>query len=157
MTSLSFILFHFYNEICFNATQVSDANAGFPKELNICKKVERSWEEELRWTVDNHIRVGPGETIMAKLIVKENQWEGDFSVTSQVSGKVNIVVRRKDTGEFITAIKGDLVEIFLTAFKSGLRLPGLEISTGQVYFITKGHVNFRYGVEQFVNVTQTGY
>ena len=71
---------------------VASANPGFPTELSVCKKDRKSWTETMTWSIDTQITVGPRETTTAKMVVEEKQWSGDFSVATDISGKVILVM-----------------------------------------------------------------
>ena len=67
---------------------VASANAGFPARLSICNKDQRTWDETLTWSIDTQISVGPQKTTTAKMVVEEKQWLGNFSIKTDIKGKV---------------------------------------------------------------------
>jgi hypothetical protein len=134
---------------------VAAANAGFPPTLSVCKQERKCWEEKLTWAVDTRITVAGGQTTHAQMVVEEKQWSGDFTIRSTLSGKVKAVARNRLTGKLITTSTGELSTIFDDAQKEGLNVPGMTIEGGDVVFVTRGELNFRYGVEQRVNIENT--
>lgn len=144
--------------VCFNQfgvvvplpNDVASANAGFPSELSVCKQMIGKWKEEMKWSVDNRITVQPGESVTAKLLVEEKQWNGEFSITTKLSGKIRVVIR-DDFGN-VSSVAGDLQEIFSHAKEAGLNAGNLKVLPDAVQFVTNGKLNFRYGIEQKVVV-----
>ena len=134
--------------------EVFEANAGFRRELSVMKAYGETFEEELLWAVDSQIKVPSMVKTTAELVIKEDQYNGKFKVNSQLSGKIHVsITNLRDNNSFIKAIDGNLADIVETELHNGLS-EGVRVVQNTVHYQTYGKCNFRYGVEQQVDLKQ---
>lgn len=137
---------------------IMEANAGFHREISLTNCKAQTVEEELVWGVDSQVHVKGKHRAEAKLIIKEEEYKGEFCVETLVKGRVRVVFTNlKDNNSFIRAREGDIVEIVREAF-DGKRMQGdaisVEGSSRSVVLRTRGKCLFRYGLQQNVEVDQ---
>lgn len=121
-------------------------------------------EDEVKWGVDNVIRVPPHTRATAELVLTEHQYEKKFSIDVKISGTLSIVINsKKENGLFLKRLgcdMGEMIDLAMenrwitrvdTIFKI-LRIKG-EKTTIAVTTL-KGSCNFRVGVSQHVTLKQ---
>lgn len=128
---------------------IIEANVGFKGELSKQKGVTETFEQELSWSVDNQIEVPSGYQTKAELVIKEDDYRGDFVIESTFDGKIVVTYENKKTREHITTINGHVKKVFKG--KPGFRVDNLD----RPVFTVKGVCKCRYGIEQNVMLTET--
>ena len=129
------------------------AQAGFKRELSLTNCQGETIEESLTWDVDSVIKVPSHHKTIAELVVFEDEFEGNFSMSSDISGKVLVFVTNvRDNNSLVKSIEGDIGEIMKKELENGLK--GFTVESGIVSFVTKWRCNFCYGVEQHVTLNQ---
>lgn len=136
-----------------------ELNVGFKREMALTNSETETIEEEMTWGVDSQIEVKEGHVAKAKLVVLEEEYQGEFIIRTHVSGRIRAVFRNaKDGHSFIRAIEGDVVEVVRQAAASrgfGAGSAVLVVSaTKTVLCRTKGRCKFKYGVKQVIEVDQ---
>lgn len=133
--------------------EVLEFGGGFHRELSVTNITGQSFEEELVWGVDSQIKVQPRHKTTAELVVNEDQYESKFKVKSSFSGKVHVtILNLKDNNSFVKSIDGNIVDIIKREIENGL--PGFTIEDDQVTFVSKGKCNFRYAIEQHIQLDE---
>jgi hypothetical protein len=128
---------------------ILSANAGFKSDFTLEKTNEMNFEEELVWSLDSQIEVQPRSKTRAELVIKEDEYDGNFKVETILEGIINVKLRSKVNGDLITIITcNDISQIFTP--EKGFT----KIEAGKVKFVNVGRCFCRYGVEQKVDVTQ---
>ncbi|XP_064607342.1 uncharacterized protein LOC135471865 [Liolophura sinensis] len=127
---------------------VIEANAGFHGEMAIEKTSDNTFEEELVWSVDNQITVPPMFKTTAKLVIKEDEYNGHFKTESKFAGKVHVTLRSKKDNTILTTITGTAKQIF-TADK------GFRVDKTGVHHVTTGVCRCKFGIEQHVKLSQS--
>jgi len=133
--------------------EILEVGGGFHRELSVTNVMGQSFEEELAWGVDSQIKVQPRHKTTAELVVNEDQYESKFSVKSSFSGKIHVtILNLKDNNSFLKSVDGNIVEIMKREIENGL--PGFNIENNEVTFISKGKCNFRYAIEQRIQLDE---
>lgn len=127
---------------------VIEANAGFHGELSMNKSTEETFEEELTWSVDNQISVPPMFKTKAELIIKEDEYGGNFKTETKFEGRISVTLRNKKDNTPITTITGDVKQVF-TADK------GFRVDKTGIHLVTQGRCKCRFGIEQHVRLSQS--
>lgn len=65
--------------------------------LSFSKGICQTFEHELSWSVDNGIEVPPGYQTKAELVIREDNFNGDFQILTTFEGKVSC----QNTGHYI--------------------------------------------------------
>lgn len=134
--------------------EVFEANAGFKREVTVSKSQGEVLEQTMTWGVDSLIKVPPKFRTTAELVVFEDSFQGNFSVRSDVSGKVLVsVTNSRDNNSFVKSIDGDVLEIVRREVENN-GLKGFGFDAGVVSYVTRGRCSFRYGIEQHVQLSQ---
>ncbi|XP_005104905.1 uncharacterized protein LOC101857969 [Aplysia californica] len=128
---------------------VIEANTGFKSEVSKHKGTSQTFEQELSWTVDNSILVPPGYETKAELVIKENDYNGDFEELVTFEGRVMVTYEHKKTREHITTISENVRKLFDS------RLGFKKDELGRPTFRVKGTCKCRFGMEQDVKLTET--
>lgn len=135
--------------------EVFEANAGFHREITLNKQEGECVEEELTWEVDSQIRVPPRRRTEAKLVISEQQYGAKFTMNTTFKGTVVAVFTNlNDNNSFVKSLEGDLVEIFRHQI-SKFKLKTFNIADRAVKTTIKGKCEFRFGIEQHVQLTET--
>ncbi|XP_025110384.1 uncharacterized protein LOC112573904 [Pomacea canaliculata] len=116
--------------------------------MSMEKGVNETFEQELTWTVDNEIEVPSGHVTTAELVIKEDEFDGEFTTKTTFQGKVIVVYETKQH-DFVDAVQRD-VTAFLTPDKGFTK-----DKAGRPVFITKGKCRCRFGIEQNVLLKQS--
>lgn len=133
--------------------EVFEANAGFRREISLEKSEGQIAEEELCWGVDSQIKVPARCRTIAKLVVTEDEFGGNFTIHSKMEGKVLITVTNaRENNCLVKTIEGNIAKIFTKEIKNGLKQ--FRVENNAVHFDTVGRCHFRYGVEQNVELHQ---
>ena len=133
--------------------EVFEANAGFHREVTLTNSQGELIEEEMTWEVDSQIKVPPNTKTVAQLVITEDQYSGAFIVNSEFSGKITVALTNlRDNNSFVKSIVGDVSEIIKREVERGMK--GLVVNKKIVSFQTSGRCNFRYAIEQHVNLEQ---
>lgn len=129
---------------------IIEANAGFHGEMSMGKGVNETFEQELAWAVDNEIEVPPGHVTKADLVIKEDEFDGEFSIESRFEGKVVVTYEtKKQPREHVMTVVRD-VKRLMTKDK------GFKIDEeGRPCFVTRGKCKCRFGIEQNVLLRQS--
>lgn len=139
--------------------EVFEANAGFKREVTVNNSQGQMLEQTMTWGVDSLIKVPPRFRTTAELVVFEDSFQGNFSVRSDVSGKVLVsVTNSRDNNSFVKSIdEGYIVDIIRREVENN-RLKGFTFDGGGqhgvVSYVTRGRCSFRYGIEQHVQLSQ---
>ncbi|ESO10881.1 hypothetical protein HELRODRAFT_109192 [Helobdella robusta] len=132
--------------------EIFEANAGFKRELAVTNAQGQCIEQCLTWGVDSLIKVPAMHQATAELVVYEDELCGDFNLATDFSGKVVVTVTNlRDNNSFVKMIEGDISEIIKA---SSCAAQVIAKSNRVVTFVTKGHCQFHYGIEQHVTVRQ---
>ena len=135
--------------------EVFEANAGFHREMSLTNAHGQSVQEQLSWEVDSQIKVPKNNKTTAELVISEDQYAGNFTLTSDISGKILVTVTNtKDNNSLVKVIEGSIVEIMrgMKDKERGLKLFHFEKNLAR--FVTKGRCNFQYAIEQHVKLHQ---
>jgi hypothetical protein len=135
---------------------VFEANAGFKREVCVTKCQGEIVEQTMTWGVDSLIRVPPMTRTSAELVVYEDTFDGNFSVRSDVSGKLLVsVMNLRDNNNFLKSIEGDIIEIIRRETENnGLKGFTFDSTQGVITYVTRGRCSYRYGIEQHVQLSQ---
>ena len=101
----------------------------------------------------------PGYRAEAKLIIVEEEYLGVFSLETRIKGRPRAVFTNlKDNNSFIKVIEADIVQVVQWATQKGFVDGGgaltIELPTRTAVCRTRGKCNFRYGLQQDVEVDQ---
>lgn len=131
--------------------EVASATAGFGREVNVDSTDESTQETSITWSVDSNIKVPPKHKTIAKMVVKEKEFNGTFKMSVSVSGRVIVsFANLKDNNNFIHSCEGDISEVLgKNTGKSGYKIEGKK-----AIFAVEGKTAFRFGVEQRVKIDQ---
>ncbi|CAH1778108.1 unnamed protein product [Owenia fusiformis] len=139
--------------------EIFEANAGFNREMTLTNYEGQTIEEELTWGVDSQIKVPARTTAEAKLMILEEKYEGKFTVTTTIKGRVRaIFTNMKDNNSFMKVYEGNVDDIIKKARDSG-KIKGEAVTVSKddkcVVCRTQGQCKFKYGLKQTVEVDQT--
>ena len=138
--------------------EIFEANVGFSREMELTKSHGQVFEEELTWEVDNSLEVLGRHRAEAKVVILEEEYNGDFTIKSTIKGRVRAVFTNiKDNNAFIKATERDIHLIVEKARKEGRIKGDTMIVDGQTKTVickTKGACKFKYGLKQDVEVDQ---
>ncbi len=140
--------------------EIFEANAGFQREISLTNVSSEVIEEELAWGVNSDIQVKPRHKADAKMIIREEEYDGSFSIKTTVRGIVKYsFTNLKDNNSFIRAGEVDLITIMQWA-KNNKILPAgdtvtLNAADKSIVLMSKGKCKFKYGLEQHIEVDQT--
>ena len=126
---------------------VLQANGGFKSEMFLTKADGQTFEEELLWSVDSQVRVPPMHKTTAALVIKEDEYNGNFTVRSQFMGKVHVTIRNRKDHSQLTTITMKVEQVFTPDL-------GFQVDKSGVYCVTQGVCKCRYGIQQRVKLTQ---
>ena len=131
--------------------EVFEANAGFHRETSLTNINGETIEEELSWGVDSQIKVPRKSKTAASLVIDEDEFSSNFTMTTTVSGKVHVTLTSlKDNNSFVKAIDGNIVDIMRREAENGLK--GLTVERNAIKIITKGSCKFSYGIQQHIQL-----
>ena len=106
-------------------------------------------EKSMTWSINSNIKVPPKHRTIAELVVKEQEFTAAFKMSVQVKGIVHVVVTSlKENNCFVQALEGDFAEVMSRDATSD----GIRINNRTVTFEMEGKCQFRYGVEQHVQL-----
>lgn len=135
--------------------EVLSANAGFHRELSLTKASSTVISETLTWKVDGQIKVDKGQMTTAELVVSEEKLSDQFTITSQIFGKLLVVVtNRQDNNSLLEVFDGDIVEIIKGAQLDGDELASFSCQGDVAEFVSKGSYAFHYAMEQHIDLSQ---
>ncbi|KAL3316062.1 hypothetical protein Ciccas_005298 [Cichlidogyrus casuarinus] len=138
------------------------ANVGFSKELNLeCTKTQ-SVDQEINWGVNANIKVKPGHKVTAHAIVKEEKRECKFTMRTKLQGTIRCVYTdASKENRFVQMTEGKIGNLFQRHLGLAKKMAGGVLivtekvnDTTIVTMETRGRIQFRYGVQQDVTVTQ---
>ena len=134
---------------------VLEANAGFKREISLRNMHGDTFEEDMTWAIDSQIKVPPMHHTQAELVVTEKQYDAKFTVVTKFAGKVHVVITNtKDNNSFVQSIEGNIFDIVNGEIKNkGMR--ACYVSGKWICYETRGTCDFRYAVEQKVQLKQT--
>ncbi|GFR91825.1 hypothetical protein ElyMa_002602200 [Elysia marginata] len=127
---------------------VIEANSGFRSDLSETQGQSQTFERQLVWSVDNSITVPPGFQTKAELVIKEDNYNGDFELPCHFEGTVLVTYENKKR-ELVSTVREHVKKIF--ARQRGFS----NDDQGRPLFVVKGCCKCRYGVEQSVKLTET--
>ncbi|KAK3801853.1 hypothetical protein RRG08_048440 [Elysia crispata] len=127
---------------------VIEANSGFKSDFTNSKGQSQTFERQLVWSVDNSITVPPGFQTKAELVIKEDNYDGQFEVPCFFEGTILVTYENKRR-EHVGTVREHVKKIF--AKQRGFTTD----DQGRPKFIVKGCCKCRFGVEQSVNLTET--
>lgn len=97
----------------------------------------------------------------SRLCITEDEYYADFSVEARFSGRVSIMIStRNQNAGYYKYIEGDIANIIADLLRTGSydgMSPGqfeIHEATQTVRTTINGRCNFRFGIEQYVNVEQ---
>ncbi|XP_041366417.1 uncharacterized protein LOC121381248 [Gigantopelta aegis] len=129
--------------------EVAGATAGFGRDITMETTEEDCHEKSMTWSINSSIKVAPKHRTIAELVVKEQEFTASFKMLVQVKGIVHVVVTNlKENNCFVQALEGDFAEIM----KRDANENGIRINNRTVTFEMEGKCQFRYGVEQHVQL-----
>ena len=138
--------------------EILEANAGFHRELSLTNIEGETLEEELSWGVNSEMSVPPGMRAQAKLVIKEEEYKGTFSMQTTILGRVRVVfLNLKDNNSFLKAAEADLYQIIQWGMAEKIVLADnikVDQKEKSVICSTKGKCHFTYGIKQDVEVEQ---
>lgn len=131
--------------------EVASATAGFGRETSVESTEETTKEQSITWAVDSSIKVPAKHKTIARMVVKEKEFNGKFKLNVRVRGMVIVTFTNlRDNNSFIHSTEGDISQILANAKGySGYRIEGKT-----AIFDIEGHSKFRFGVEQRVKLDQ---
>ncbi|XP_076463290.1 uncharacterized protein LOC143295460 [Babylonia areolata] len=127
---------------------IIEANAGFHGELSMSKGVNETFEQELAWSVDNEIEVPSGHVTKADLVIKEDEFDGEFTIETRFEGKAAVIFETKKHEHVMTVFR-DVKNVLKK--KDGFKID----DEGRPCFITRGKCKCRFGIEQNVLLKQS--
>lgn len=134
--------------------EIFEACAGFKRELSVTNAQGQIFEECLTWGVDSTIQVPSLYQTTAELVISEDEFQGNFAIRTDVSGKVLVTVTNiRENNCFLKSLTGDIDEI-VGAEINGLKGFTIDRQNHMVSFTTNGRCHFRYGIEQHIQVSQ---
>lgn len=90
---------------------------------------------------------------VAKLVVKEQEYNSSFKMATRIRGRVvAIVTNLRDNNAFIQSIESDFVDIMRGLAEKYAK--HFTIDGNTVVWNVEGSCQFRFGVEQHVELTE---
>ena len=107
--------------------------------------LEAVLEEKMSWQIENTVTVSKKEIIKVTTTLEEQQWEGDFTVTTKVSGKVVIAVY--ENNHFKRSHIAPISNIFKHAKEvNPEKYSNIQIRNDTVQLETSGSMKFMFNV-----------
>lgn len=123
--------------------EVSAAAMTFGRTVKLDHCEETVIEQQMTWSVDSMIPVPPRSTTKARVDVKENHWEGNFTTAVKIKGRVVVNVHKvKPPGNLVRTIEGDVAEVFKKHCTSCVTTSG-----NAIVWNMEGNCSFDFGVE----------
>ncbi|CAH8645010.1 unnamed protein product [Schistosoma rodhaini] len=150
---------------------IMEANAGFKHEISIESSTRQSTEEELAWGVDTRITVPPRHSASAEVKIDEEEMNCCFRLRTSMYGRLRVLFLDPiHDNTLIKYLEGDLGTIIQESLKSNhIHQNGpdqgsfiwtesmLKSNQRICYIETWGKCKFRFGVHQFVEVSQKAH
>ncbi|VDN50711.1 unnamed protein product [Dracunculus medinensis] len=92
--------------------EIAELKAGFKHEMHFNNMNENTKCETLSWGVDSNVVVPPHYITEASIIIEEMNYQGSYTVMTQLSGLVTISIRRRKDGALILPLTVNIVEVF---------------------------------------------
>ncbi|GFN94125.1 Lin-24 (twenty-four) like [Plakobranchus ocellatus] len=127
---------------------IIEANSGFKSDLTESKGQSQTFERELMWAVDNSITVPPGFQTKAELVIKEDNFNGEFEVPCYFEGTIVVTYENKKR-EHVATVRDHVKKFFKN--QQGFTTD----EKGRPMFKVRGCCKCRFGVEQSVRLTET--
>ena len=127
--------------------------------MNIGPKLEisdwpnQTWEGIQRWEVLSKLSVPPGQTTEARFLLQEEKWDGTFLMRSDITGILSIHIMKSANMKPVMSFDEDICNMMTLAIDNGLNIHGLEVDGNMVSYTTRGHLKFRYGVQQHLHIS----
>lgn len=112
-------------------------------------------EEEVTWSCDSTIKVGPHKKISASLLINEVELERKFSVKCYVTGRLYITLKSRSSGTPKMAEMCYIGDILSLANKGEYKISEDEILTTE--YVHHGKCIFRMGVKQYIEIKEENY
>ena len=136
--------------------EILEANAGFSRELSLVNIEGQTIEEELSWGVNSEMAVPSKTRAQAKLVITEEEYKGNFSLQTRITGRVRVVFTNlKDNNSFLKAVEGDVYQIMQWGVREKIILADnirIDSKEKTVIITTKGKCQFTFGIKQDVEV-----
>lgn len=131
--------------------EVASITSGFGRETTVESTEETTNEQSITWAVDSNIKVPPKHKTIAKMVVKEKEFNSKFKLTVRIRGMVIVAFTNlRDNNSFIHSTEGDVSQILDDA----KGYSGYKIEGKTAVFDVEGRSQFRFGVEQRVKLDE---
>ena len=151
--------------------EIAEAGVGFHRELTVCNIGEDTVEEELIWSVDNMVRVPAHTETIAELVITEANCQGSFVMNTKFKcvwhslhhmgeitycrGRAVVTVTNlRENNELVTIVEGQVKDIVAQEMQHAPHSAFTFDAQGWVNVATRGKCNFKYGVEQKIQLFQ---
>uniref|UniRef100_A0A0N5A316 ITIH3 n=1 Tax=Parastrongyloides trichosuri TaxID=131310 RepID=A0A0N5A316_PARTI len=133
--------------------EIAEFKAGFKHEIHFNDISENSKAEMLTWAVDSNITVPPHYATEASVKVDEMSYSGNYTVSTLLSGFVNVSIKRRRDGSLVLPVNIRVVELF----KENINKPNVKsiasiIDNHTVKLTSKGHCHFQFAVKQAIEL-----
>ncbi|XP_041358112.1 uncharacterized protein LOC121374995 [Gigantopelta aegis] len=125
---------------------IIEANAGFKGELSKMSGLNDTFSKEMTWSVNSQIIVPKQSCTKADLVIREDNFDGHFTLRTKLEGKVVYTVWDKKKNH-LSSGRLDVKNIFKSC-------KSFQVENGVVYFTSEGNCKCRFGVEQKMNLTE---
>jgi hypothetical protein len=135
---------------------------GVKREHSVEYGYDETKEQEVTWSVDSRIRVGPMSRTLASVDIKEIEHEKDFMVLARVRGTLMIILYNKTNGELYKFLTRNITDVIHDCwlnewFPSSNPIFQFVIKEEEPPYarcFLAGKCKFRLGVEQHVNLEE---
>ena len=128
---------------------IVQANAGLSMDYTLSEGATVTKEHELTWSVDTTVLVPSMKTTTASLVIKEADYNGDFTIKSHFRGRIHVILRDKNNC-VVTVLHSKIKDLIKDE-------EGFIKEGNNYYFLTRGHCSCRYGSEQQVLLDEDDY
>ena len=125
---------------------IIEANAGFKGELSKMSGLNDTFTKVMTWSVNSQIIVPQKTCTKADLVIREDNYDGHFTLCTKIEGKVVYTVWDKKKNH-LSSGRLDVKNIFKSC-------KSFRVENGAVYFTSEGNCKCRFGVEQKMNLKE---
>ncbi|XP_029656588.1 uncharacterized protein LOC115230588 [Octopus sinensis] len=131
---------------------IMEVTTGFGREVTMEKGNEETHEECLTWTANSSVQVRPRHRTTASLVVTEEEFHCDFSLSVRIRGRIVVVLTNLlDNNSFLSVVEGSIVK--LLSSNSDIMKHCTKKDDSLIWSVT-GKSKFRYGVEQHIKIDE---
>ncbi|GFO01070.1 Lin 24 like family member [Plakobranchus ocellatus] len=136
--------------------EIVSATAGFGRELTMEKSQDWTQEETVSWSINSTIKVRPKYRTVAELVVKEQEFNANFTMSARIRGVVVVTLTNlRDNNSFIDSIENEFVEVAREIRSEQGDGSQFKIEGNTVVWELTGTCSFRYGIEQHVQLDES--